>query len=149
MVSSCLSRWSFTSQTLAGNARNRAKTTKLKSDVLEPPVILITPDPVFCAVCPGLDLHVSHLLWIEHEEIRMTGFARDGFGCNLFVNHSLNQRQETTPNRSRFWGRGCDEALFSEKKGFLSEKEGGIQRMRGLVRTSTGKHFGEEVGAIQ
>ena len=28
--------------------------------------------------------------------------------------------------RSRFWGRGCDEALFSDKKGFFSEKGGGI-----------------------
>ena len=28
-------------------------------------------------------------------------------------------------NQSRFLGRGCDEALFSEKKGFFSEKGGG------------------------
>ena len=27
--------------------------------------------------------------------------------------------------RSRFLGRGCDEALFSEQKGFFSEKGGG------------------------
>ena len=29
--------------------------------------------------------------------------------------------------RSRFLGRGSDEALFSEEKGFFSEKGGGIQ----------------------
>ena len=29
------------------------------------------------------------------------------------------------PSRSRFLGRGCDEALFSEKKGVFSEKGGG------------------------
>ena len=29
------------------------------------------------------------------------------------------------PYRSRFWGRGCDETLFSEKKGLFSEKGGG------------------------
>ena len=28
-------------------------------------------------------------------------------------------------NQSRFLGRGCDKALFSEKKGFFSEKGGG------------------------
>ena len=28
-------------------------------------------------------------------------------------------------NQSRFLGRGCDEALFSEKKGVFSEKGGG------------------------
>ena len=41
MVSSCLSRWPFTPQTLAVYARNRTKTTKFKSDVLESPVILM------------------------------------------------------------------------------------------------------------
>ena len=34
-----------------------------------------------------------------------------------------------------FWGRAFDEALFSDKKGFFSEKGGGIR----LVRISTGK----------
>ena len=41
MVSFCLFRWSLTCQTPAVNARNGAKTTKFKSDVLETPVILI------------------------------------------------------------------------------------------------------------
>ena len=41
VVSSCLVWLSFTCQTLAVNARNRAKTTKFKSDVLETPVILM------------------------------------------------------------------------------------------------------------
>ena len=27
--------------------------------------------------------------------------------------------------RADFWARGCDEALFSEKNGFFSEKGGG------------------------
>ena len=36
------------------------------------------------------------------------------------------QKQGIWPlNQSRFWGRGCDEALFSEKKGVFSEKGGG------------------------
>ena len=30
-------------------------------------------------------------------------------------------------NQSRFLGRGCDEALFSEKKGVFSEKGEAIQ----------------------
>ena len=42
MVSSCFLWWSFTCQDLAVNARNRAKITKLKSDVLETPVILMS-----------------------------------------------------------------------------------------------------------
>ena len=41
--------------------------------------------------------------------------------------------------RSRFLGRGCDEALFSEKKGFSVKRGEAIQRMRGLVRISRGK----------
>ena len=43
MVISCFSesRWSFTCQYLAVSARNRAKTTKLKNDVLETPVVLM------------------------------------------------------------------------------------------------------------
>ena len=40
---------------------------------------------------------------------------------------------------SRFWGRGCDEALFSEEKGFSVKRGEAIQWMRGLVRISTGK----------
>ena len=43
MASSCLFRWLFTCQSLAVNARNRAKTTKFKSGFLETPVILM-PD---------------------------------------------------------------------------------------------------------
>ena len=43
MFSSCPFRWSCACQTLAVNARNRAKTTKIKSDVLETLVILM-PD---------------------------------------------------------------------------------------------------------
>ena len=56
MVSSCLFRWAFTCQTLAVNARNRAKTTRFKSDVLEAPVILV-PDKMAYSVPkqgPGL-----------------------------------------------------------------------------------------------
>ena len=41
-------------------------------------------------------------------------------------------------NRSRFWGRECDEALFSGKKRF-QWKGGRIQWMMCLVRISTGK----------
>ena len=37
--------------------------------------------------------------------------------------------------RKRFWGRGCDIALFSEKKGVFSEKRGGDSvNELGLVR---------------
>ena len=42
-------------------------------------------------------------------------------------------------SQSRFWGRGCDEALFSEKKGFSVKRGEAIQWIRGLVRISTGK----------
>ena len=38
-----------------------------------------------------------------------------------------------------FLGRGCDEALFSEKKGFSVKRGEAIQWMTGLVRISTGK----------
>ena len=41
--------------------------------------------------------------------------------------------------RSRFLGRGCNEALFSERKGFSVKRGEAIQWMRGLVRISTGK----------
>ena len=41
--------------------------------------------------------------------------------------------------QSRFLGRGCDEELFSEKKGFSVKREEAIQWIRGLVRISTGK----------
>ena len=41
--------------------------------------------------------------------------------------------------QSRFLGRGCDEALFSDKKGFSVKRGEAIQWMRGLVRISTGK----------
>ena len=41
--------------------------------------------------------------------------------------------------RSRFLGRGCDEACFSEKKGSSVKRGESIQWMRGLVRISTGK----------
>ena len=47
MASSCLFRWSFTCQSLAVNARNRAKTTKFKSGFLETPVILMPDSPSF------------------------------------------------------------------------------------------------------
>ena len=42
-------------------------------------------------------------------------------------------------NQSRFLGRGCDKAIFSEKKGVFSEKGGGNSVNQGLVRISTGK----------
>ena len=32
--------------------------------------------------------------------------------------HGESTMAKEVSNRSRFWGRGCDEALFSEKKGF-------------------------------
>ena len=41
MVSSCIFRWSFICQILPVNARNLVETTKIKSDVLETPVILV------------------------------------------------------------------------------------------------------------
>ena len=45
-------------------------------------------------------------------------------------------------SRSRFWGKEDatkTKQMFSEQKGYFSEKGGGIQWMRGLVRISTGK----------
>ena len=44
--------------------------------------------------------------------------------------------KEFIPPRSRFLGRGCDEALFSEKKRFFSEKGGGNS-----VKVGFGKDF--------
>ena len=41
MLSSGLFRWSFTCQDLAVNARSHAKTTRIKSDIFETPVILV------------------------------------------------------------------------------------------------------------
>ena len=41
--------------------------------------------------------------------------------------------------QSRFWGRGCDEALFSEEKGDSVKRGEAIRRMGGLVGISTGK----------
>ena len=41
--------------------------------------------------------------------------------------------------RGDFLGRGCDEALFSEKKGFSVKRGEAIQWIGGLVRISTGK----------
>ena len=43
------------------------------------------------------------------------------------------------PNQSRFLGRGCDKALFSEKKGVSVKRGEAIQWMRGLVRIFIGK----------
>ena len=40
--------------------------------------------------------------------------------------------------QSRVLGRGCDEALFSEKKGFSVKRGEAIQWIRGLARISTG-----------
>ena len=42
-------------------------------------------------------------------------------------------------NQSRFLGRGCDEALFSENGGFSVKRGEAIQWIGGLVRISTGK----------
>ena len=41
--------------------------------------------------------------------------------------------------QSRFLGRGCDEALFSERKGFSVKSGEAIQWIGGLKRISTGK----------
>ena len=51
---------------------------------------------------------------------------------------------------SRFLGRGCDEALFSAKKGFFSEEGGGNSVNGGLGKDFYRKgKFSEEVLAIQ
>ena len=34
---------------------------------------------MFCST-PRVGPHVPHILWIDYEEIGMTGFVRDGFG---------------------------------------------------------------------
>ena len=44
-----------------------------------------------------------------------------------------------SPIRTWFLGRGCNEALFSEKKGFSVKRGEAIQWIRGLVRICTGK----------
>ena len=51
--------------------------------------------------------------------------------------------------QSRFLGRGCDEALFSEEKGFSVKRGEAIQWNRGLVRIYLReRQFSEEVRAI-
>ena len=51
---------------------------------------------------------------------------------------------------SRFLERGCDEALFSEKKGLSVKRGEAIQWMGGLVRRNLQeRQFSEEVRAIQ
>ena len=50
--SSCLSRWSFTCQNLAVNARNRAE-TKIKHDILEAPVFLMPDSRSYRPTRPG------------------------------------------------------------------------------------------------
>ena len=55
------------------------------------------------------------------------------------LRNELSGRASNTIYRSRFLVRGCDEALFSAKERFFQSKGVGIQGMRGLVRTSTGK----------
>ena len=57
--------------------------------------------------------------------------ADQDFSYQVTGNLSLHQ--------SRFLGRGCDEAVFTEKKGFRVKRGEAIQRIRGLVRISTGK----------
>ena len=66
---------------------------------------------------------------------------------NTHVQHSSDKKKENSPHPAHthhkkdskhtaaqtaklgadFWGRGSDEALFSEEKGLFSEKGGGIQ----------------------
>ena len=73
----------------------------------------------FCSM-PAVDPHVPHILWIAFEETGMTGFVRDGFGCNLSFSfwrkkpqniHQLKQQQNLArPNGSHdtaFLGRGA------------------------------------------
>ena len=56
-----------------------------------------------------------------------------------FINWGSRGETQQNTNLSRFLGRGCDEALFSEKKGFSVKRGEAIQWMGGLVRISTGK----------
>ena len=56
----------------------------------------------------------------------------------------LQTSRANVPFRSRFLGRGCDEALFSEKKGFFSEKGGGIS-----VNGGFGKGFHRKGNSVK
>ena len=68
--------------------------------------------------------------------------------CNVIFGSVLARSHERTiysysssavqKSQSRFLGRGCDEALFSEQKGFSLKRGEAIQWMRVLVRISTG-----------
>ena len=44
---------------------------------------------------------------------------------SVIYRESANRALSTAKSQSRFLGRGCNEALFGEKKGFFSEKGGG------------------------
>ena len=57
------------------------------------------------------------------------------FSLNASVDKFLSRGKPSVESalglsQSRFWGRGCDEALFSEKRGF-SVKRGGEQSVNG------------------
>ena len=73
MVGSCLFRWSFTCQNLAAvNARNRAESTRIKSDVLEAPVILIREKRHLSKVRPWtlLEFHLNFLI-VNRQQTRV------------------------------------------------------------------------------
>ena len=65
--------------------------------------------------------------------VRVIARQLSGKNCLAAIFASRHQDQ------SRFLGRGCDEALFSERKGFSVKRGEAIQWTRGLVRISTGK----------
>ena len=54
------------------------------------------------------------------------------------------EEETETDSRSRFLGRGCDEALFSEKKGVFSEKGGGNSVNQGF-----GKDFHRKGNSVK
>ena len=85
--------------------------------------------------------------WMHDFKLQLSFFAyRWAFAYSLFrcslralptVPSSLKSLHAW--NQSRSLGRGCDEALFSEKIRVFSKRGEAIQWMRGLVRISTGK----------
>ena len=88
MVSSCIFWWSFTWQTLAVDARNRAKTTIFTSAVLETPVILM-PE---CCLFPRSNREIAHQPagLANHRFLPLKGSQMVNFSvCALFCYQNL------------------------------------------------------------
>ena len=70
---------------------------------------------------------------------RFQAAVQEASGTHWRVSNAALANVRVPQNQRRFLGMGCDEALFSEKKGFSVKRGGGNSVNGGLVRISTGK----------